>query len=105
MTAYTTVMLDIVQWINKVHIIYRCGVTAHTTRMARYLARMILRRMGTEVTYHTGMTLVTGAGCGTSKFGPCVMTDITVVMLQVIHRAHKGSIIYSRGVTAYTTGS
>jgi hypothetical protein len=105
MTGCTTVMLLVVGCIDKVGVIDCLGMAATTFCLQRYLGRMVLSCVSRKVARYTAMTLRTVARQSYRGVGCCVMTGGTAVMLEVVARIYKGSIIHRGAVTAYTTRS
>lgn len=103
MTGGATVMLLVVCCICKECVVNRLGMTRSTLGLLRYLAGMVLGRMGCKITRNPRMTLAAITGCRTRQLGTCVMADIAVVMLQVVNRINKGSIINRGIMTARAT--
>ena len=104
MTGCTAVMFLVVRSIDKVRVIDRLGMTAAAFCLLRDLGRMILCHMCAEITGDTAVTLATITSCRSGQLGGVVVTDVAVVMFQVIRQIYKVHVVDGIGVTACTTG-
>lgn len=97
----TVVMLQVVGWIHKAGVINRGRVTAGTTRMARYLGRMILGMRGPVRRYTAVACGTVNRTCCDRTVGP--MARRTGIMLLVISRVNKALASGQRGAMTART--